>query len=512
MAGGKAMPMLALALTGVLILALCFVRTPAMVDYVNHLARMYLLAQPHISHAYVVTWLPYPNLAMDLAVPALARLLPVDVAARIFLALVYGLVVSGAMAVERVVKGRDGFAGLCAVLVLFSVPFAWGLINFCFGLGVALWGFAAWLAARDCPLWQRWLLHCITVLLLFVSHFFALGLYGVMIGLVEFPALLALGPAALQPGLAVADSNAVAPDLPGRLRRAGLMAALMASPLLVLLFFMRAAGGTIGGQGTDWDFASKAKWPFLFFNLDSPAVATISFLVIVLLVAWAAVHRRLQLDREGAWIAAGLLLLYLALPRQLFDIAYLDVRVLAAAMLVLPAFMHVRVSWRVVLPLAVLAVLNGAMMLAGWQAHARDYDQFRASFNKLEGGTAVLTALAPISSRTDAALYYAPTLSAPAADMFVPSLYALRGVQPLAPVPEFADLALARGLDALPIPLAKLINGRHLPRHARDWRRRYRYLYVIGAPGSAPLPGTLLEIARGDRFRLYQIVPPRKPR
>ena len=49
---------------------------PAMVDYPNHLARMYVLVRegtasenPH----YQVVWALYPNLAMDLLVPMFAR-------------------------------------------------------------------------------------------------------------------------------------------------------------------------------------------------------------------------------------------------------------------------------------------------------------------------------------------------------------------------------------------------------------------------------------------------------
>jgi hypothetical protein len=67
---------------------------PAMVDYPNHLARMYLLSQhgtpdanPYyeVTWAYEVAWALYPNLAMDLLVPQLARLISVESATRLFL-------------------------------------------------------------------------------------------------------------------------------------------------------------------------------------------------------------------------------------------------------------------------------------------------------------------------------------------------------------------------------------------------------------------------------------------
>src|SRR3954466_7023397 len=58
------------------------VRIPAMVDYVNHLARMHVLvdAGRGLSNpGYAVEWRLFPNLALDLIVPILARFLGVEV-------------------------------------------------------------------------------------------------------------------------------------------------------------------------------------------------------------------------------------------------------------------------------------------------------------------------------------------------------------------------------------------------------------------------------------------------
>src|SRR5476651_1998304 len=76
---------------------------PAMVDYPNHLARMYILSRagtPDANPFYQTAWALYPNLAMDLAIPQLARLVGVEVAARLFLLLSQILIVSGAVALE----------------------------------------------------------------------------------------------------------------------------------------------------------------------------------------------------------------------------------------------------------------------------------------------------------------------------------------------------------------------------------------------------------------------------
>ena len=78
-----------------------------MVDYNNHLARMFVLARDGTAQAhpyYQVTWSLVPNLAMDLIVPWIGRHIGVEVANRLFYLLSQMLIVTGAMALERAVK------------------------------------------------------------------------------------------------------------------------------------------------------------------------------------------------------------------------------------------------------------------------------------------------------------------------------------------------------------------------------------------------------------------------
>src|SRR6266404_1282312 len=83
------------------------VEIPAMIDYVNHLARMHLIvdaAAGRPNPAYEIDWRLDPNLAVDIIVPALARFVTVETAARLFLLASQALVVSGAIALEMAVR------------------------------------------------------------------------------------------------------------------------------------------------------------------------------------------------------------------------------------------------------------------------------------------------------------------------------------------------------------------------------------------------------------------------
>ncbi len=155
-----------------------------MVDYPNHLARMYILSQngtPDANPYYAVAWALYPNLAMDLLVPQMARLISVENAARLFLLLSQLLIVGGALVLERVVKGRVHLAGFAALMFLYCLPFTWGFVNFEFGLGVSRSGPSQLIVAeRALPV--RFVVNAVFVTALFAAHFFSLGVYGATLG------------------------------------------------------------------------------------------------------------------------------------------------------------------------------------------------------------------------------------------------------------------------------------------------------------------------------------------
>src|SRR4051794_5427880 len=79
---------------------------PALVDYPNHLARMYILSRavgnPH--PYYEVVWRPFPNVALDVLVPPLASLMGVPLATRAFLLVSQVGLFAGATLLERSVK------------------------------------------------------------------------------------------------------------------------------------------------------------------------------------------------------------------------------------------------------------------------------------------------------------------------------------------------------------------------------------------------------------------------
>ena len=474
---------------------------PAMVDYPNHLARMYILSRagtPEANPFYQIEWALYPNLAMDLLIPRMARLVGVETASRIFLLLSQILIVSGAVAIERVVKGRIQIAGFAAVMFLYCLPFTWGFLNFEFGLGVALWGIAAMRRVKEQGWLVRFGVNAVFVVALFAAHFFALGIYGVTIGIVELQR---------------------AWDKKTPLAQFTLRLMALATPVVVLLAIMASTGGAVGAEGTNWFFEFKPLWLFRIMNGYSLTVSAATMVVLIGAIYIAARRGVLKFAPGGLWLAIGFLLLYLAMPSRLFGTSFVDFRIIAAAALILPAFCTLSLSdarWKLAALgiVSAITLANLAVVYFVWLSYRADYAAMIASFAKIERGSLVLVGGSgagddpPFHDLTEYPIYYAPTLAVHYANAFVPNLFTAAGKQPVRANSFVERLDIPHGGPVPVTILAALADGRtaaNVPAFIRSWQKDFDYLYVLGPHIPNPMPALLEERASAARFVLYKI-------
>lgn len=473
---------------------------PAMMDYPNHLARMYLLSRAGAADAnpfYQIAWAAYPNLAMDLIVPPLGWLIGVETATRCFYLLSQIMVVTGAIAIERIVKNRFHIAGFVALIFLYSLPFAWGFVNFQFGLGAALWGIAAYLGAQERTWHFRLGVNVVFVVVLFVAHFVALGIYGATIGLHEV-------------------WRAWARKIPAATLIARL--SVLACPAAVVLALMAWSGGAIGGEDTSWFLLLKPLWLFATLNgydLILSAAATAALLGLVYVAAKCGV---LRFEPAGAWLAAGFAILYVAIPSRLFETSFVDLRIIVAAALILPAFVWMSLPdrrWRIAAAGCVIVIMsaNLAAVTFVWMSYRADYAAMIQSFGKIASGSFVLVAHGgdaddpPLKNLIEYPIYNAPTLAVHYAGAFVPTFYAGAGKQPILARNAYRRLQASYGGIA-PIATLKAIAenaASNVPAFVRAWPRDFDYLYVVGPRSPNPMPSLLQELYAGPRFTLYRI-------
>jgi hypothetical protein len=474
---------------------------PAMVDYPNHLARMYILSRvgtPDANPFYQTAWALYPNLAMDLAIPQIARLTGVEMATRLFLLLSQILIVSGAVVLERVVKGRIQIAGFAAVMFLYCLPFTWGFLNFEFGVGIALWGIATALMVQERSWQVRLGINTAFVAALFAAHFFALGIYGATIGIYEFWRAWHREVARVETALQLA---------------------VLAIPALTLLGLMAATAGSIGTEGNDWFFEFKPLWLFRILNGYNLTVSAASMIALIGFIYVAGKRGVLKLSAAGLWLAIGFIILYLAIPSRLFGTSFVDFRVIAAAAFILPAFITLsppsrQWNWAALAVVSAITLVNLSVVYFVWLSYRADYSALIGSFGKLDSGSKLLIATSsngddpPFDDLTQYPMSYGPTLAVAYANAFVPNLFTGEGKQPVRARATVQRLAIPYGG---PVPLAILASiaagktAASVPAFIKSWQRDFDYLYVLGSQVANPMPALLEELDRSPRFVLYKI-------
>ncbi|MGH7087588.1 MAG: hypothetical protein ACREFQ_01665, partial [Stellaceae bacterium] len=218
-----------------------------LVDYPNHLARMGVLAQlPHaplLQRYYDASWAPIPDLAMDAIVPPLLHVLPLETAGHAFVLLTFLLLAGGAAVLGRVLTGRWSPWPLLAFLLLYSRLLLWGLLNYLFGLGLALLALALMSGLERRSAAVRLGVGTVAAFAVYFAHLMAFGVYAAALA----------GVAASPPWRSARAS----------LARIAVAGAPLVLPLVLLYWGAGEHGGTIAFSAP-W---RKLDLPFSVFDL-----------------------------------------------------------------------------------------------------------------------------------------------------------------------------------------------------------------------------------------------------
>lgn len=189
------------------------------VDFYDHIARYYVLSHlgdPFIAENYAPRWAILPNIGMDVIGFAMARFLPFSLLAHAIVVVIFAVQYSGVLYLNRQLTGKTSLlVAVLAAALLYSFIFTWGFANFLLGLGLALWGAGWWVATRH-RLALALPVACAIAVVIFLTHAFAFGLYGLLLGGLEIGFFLGSRPYAplrLARQLAALALQAVAPAL-----------------------------------------------------------------------------------------------------------------------------------------------------------------------------------------------------------------------------------------------------------------------------------------------------------
>lgn len=478
---------------------------PPLSDYVNHLSRMHAIAalgkNQQLAEFYEVNWQIIPNLTMDLVVPVLAQWMSVYLAGQIFMVMMFALIISGTMALSRVLSGRWSVLPLFAMPLLYNYVFLVGLMNYLCGIGLSLWALAGWIALRDRPWPMRYALSVASVMVIFFCHLSALGIYG--IGILSFEALRLWQQRARPWPMRIAEF--VAGGLPF----------LAAAPLLYMSPTLTLASAFF------WDQRGKIDG-LMYVVSDYSDIATFMLAAsATLAMGWAVRHRLLRFHP-----LAGVVLLvggsiYLALPRVMFETYMADQRVPIGVAFMVIACGALELRRRMVRRafLLVLIVLIGVRLIEvdlNWTELSDTTSQFRSSVRRIQPGSKVFVAYADRAYGEDVrdlGLVHAACIAMIERSALVTTVFTVIGKQVLHVKPQYASYVDTR--DGTPPSIAQLLVAadKPLPDTPVYWTNwtKFDYLYILFTEDDAPNPdpSRLRLVADGDRFQLYRILRPR---
>jgi hypothetical protein len=236
----------------------------------------------------------------------------IDVSIRIFLAQTVAQLFFGTLALHYALFGRCGRLPLTAALFAYTGPLLLGLVNFCFGLGLALWALALWLRWRECT--------------------FGIGILGLLASFVLLAHLLAfcvyaLAVASCWARVAWLRAGVGAPCL---IRASGRALGHLAAPVALYLIAMPhesfAPGGSNGWQAKIAALGSLLGYSHSIFD----GLYLFAIVATAILIA-----PRLTIADELRWPLACLTIAFLLPPDRLG--AFVDFRLPLCIILILIA-------------------------------------------------------------------------------------------------------------------------------------------------------------------------------
>ena len=390
---------------------------PPLLDYPNHLARMYLLPQlpdAGLARYYSVGWAPIPDLGMDAIVPFLAAVMPLEWAGKLFIALTFLLLAGGTAAIHRTVFGRWSLWPLLAFLLLYTRLLLWGFMSYLFGCGLALAAFAAWIALERRHWLLRFVLGTVFALAIYFAHLLAFGIYAVMIAAYEF-------------GQIWLQRKRIAAGL-----RDLVIGGAPFLPALVLMAQNSSTGRIIYANPL-----RKLDLLFSVFDNYSRPFDVVCFVLIVLAIGFAYWRRWVRLAPALVLPLLGVVAIYIAMPTQLFTAAGADRRIPMMMFLVLIGgsiwqARFAKIELRFMAGAALLFAVRFAVIAAVWLQAGKLYAQLIPGLDALPRGSCVAVAFGKDSIQVaKAPLTHFTTLAVIRRDALVPTIFHYPQQQPI---------------------------------------------------------------------------------
>ena len=347
-----------------------------MQDYPARLAGFYLAAgganASPLSGFYGIAWAPIPNLAGEIVIPALARILPLETAAKLFLSLAVAMWMAGPALVHRALYGRISVAPLVAAFFAYNINFMYGFFNYYFAAGLCFLVFAGWIVSKGWPRWLRLTIFAAAATILYFCHIIAATLFLLL----------------------VATFEAACPPISWRTMRSHIAdVAVISLPVAVLVLLKPGYAAESEIHFHVFETLLERVESLIQQGFESPAYGLIT--AIVLLFAIGVWRKTIVLHPRMHLALIALALGALLLPEEAMGGWGGHLRFPAVAAALLFASCDIRLPRRLmgVLGAAILTALVwlATTLATDWKNYDRQIAEFRAALRDVPRGSRLMT-------------------------------------------------------------------------------------------------------------------------
>jgi len=506
--------LLILALSTLAILPFCLVRFPPINDYPFHLARIVILAQLDnslISRFYTHGSYLLPNVALDAFAVPLAHVLGAEFSVRLFVALSLVLTLTGAVALHASAHKSLSVWPLLSFIWLYNGIFRFGFFNYLFGLGLAFFAAAAWIAMPK-GIARLAFAFGASIVLLF-CHLEAFAVFAIIAGGFELHT-------AISAWWLVRSWRPVRDLL------------LSALPFIatITLFFLISPTASVAGSAVHYAPGRATKLYEGLFSLSSGIIWLdgVSAATLVVLLGWLCLARCVAVSSALALASSLLLLAFFVVPGAILGALHADSRLGPALAMLVLASLNLRTDAprRAVLAVATvalsLAVLRTVALATSWAQYDREITPIVHALDKIEPGATLFAItsqpyprlLADTAERRAAwqpPLKHVASYAVLHAPVFVPMIWANPTQQRLSVTTPFQDVREFQGENPTLVmsDAAFRVFMASLDGHLKSgrWPNLGRvYLLLVGAKLYQPmLPPTAFHlVAQGTNYALLK--------
>jgi hypothetical protein len=482
---------------------LFFISILPAVDYPNHLARVYILAhglsQPGYAQFYQAHWTFLPNLALDLVMVPLAKIMPVKLAGRLFLCGMFGLTVYGGARLNKALAGKWSWLALAPAFLIYNRILAYGFLNYLTGIALLLLAFAFHIENKEAKTSRRLLLETVFLCGLFTCHLVAMALYIVCVLTYDVGRWRT----------AKTDNKQKVNDL----------AVVFAPAFVLIALFLRFSPSTAEAAAMDfrpWD--SKIKLLHMVFQTGQGLWDYVFGILAVVLLGWLVFSKRAKLNKSMSGAIWLLLAIFVVSPIGFSQASNIDSRL----PVVLSLFLFVAIVPRKTFPaqtagicilsLLGLRCLTTSIHYAAWN---RQIDAAVADFRQIPAGSVVLATSNKQSNAFDSNTWDPPLMHLDCLlllerPVLCQNLFAFPSEQPLLKKAPYDNIGLtqrvggttAKNLKDYGWEASRIVTAVGVETHPQ-------YLYYLREPGALQTSPALNPLVVRPRYVLFKLIPHR---